>query len=183
MAKFCVDPRRWDLEAEAIWQEVCGDQISDMAIDIGCGFGYFVNVSKWHSCQDEPKIDIIGLDLPEPIIIEATSILQVPFAAHDIRQTAHNGIRSLLPAICDGEGEYDLVTMFGVNLRDDEGAYWTACDYADFTKDVCRWLSAGGRFVMRPNLPYTWSIGRWELLISDFATVERTKTTITVRPK
>lgn len=168
MAKFCVDPMRWDREAEAIADELdLGIEMLNV-LDIGCGFGYFVNVCSGRGCI------AYGLDVPDSCIVAATAALLVPVVWHTVR---HN---EPLPGLCDGP--YDLITMFGVNLRS-ELQYWVADDYAWLTRYICRRIMSGGRFVVHPNLPHTWDVDCWIELIGDIATVERTETTITVRPK
>lgn len=142
MAKFCVDPRQWDREATAIWEQIGSYTLSERMLDLGCGFGYFANVINY------PAADVTGLDLPEPIIAEAAAILQVPFVPHVVSDL------DMVPSECGGP--YDLITMFGCTLRHGHPAtskdYWGWDEYRFFFADVATRIRPGGRFVIRPNV-------------------------------
>ncbi len=172
MAKFCVEPRGWYRQAEAIAVELgltdCGLRVLRIC-DLGSGFGYFVR-----ACYDLGH-NVVGVDLPDiPMIRRANDILGNRFVSGSIG----------FPVTFPGDMEtVDLVTMFGVNLRNAHGSYWTANEYASLTRDILSRLDEGGRFVIRPNYPMTWNTPQWERTITDFAAVEHTANTITVRPK
>jgi len=170
MAKFCVDPRPWYLLARAIAVDLGLARCKALRIvDLGCGFGYFVR-----ACSDMGH-DTMGLDLPDPPMIErANEILGNRFIS--------GRLRSIFKIPIDIQN-VDIFTMFGVNLRHRDGSYWKAQQYSYLTSDVCDRLKPGGRFIIRPNLPYKWDITEWKKRIADFAKVDITTKTITVRPK
>lgn len=169
MVKFCDKPQHWYLLAQRIVYEFGLIEARPIKIfDLGCGFGYFCYICR------EVHHEVIGLELANPLILEANRILWNSVVTHDL-----TGPEPLPPIVRNA----DLITMFGVNLRQDDGDYWTAEQYATFTADVCSRLKPKGRFVIRPNYPFTWNIDAWQMLISPIATVEQTATTITVRPK
>lgn len=141
MAKFCVDPMRWDRQAEAIADKL--DLSIEMlrVLDIGCGLGYFINACFGHGCLAH------GIDIADPCMEAAALALRAPVVRHAIAPFKP------LPVGCQG---YDLITMFGVNLRDGDlcspGDYWGWQKYRFFFVDVLSRLGAGGQFVIRPNV-------------------------------
>ncbi len=142
MAKFSVDPRRWDREAERLWEALASTDPVDRVLDIGCGFGYFLNVAG--VCC----VDAWGLDVPDDAIIEAVDIIEAKVVYENMEAERY------LPSAC--RGLYDLITMFGCTLRHGHPAtskdYWGWPEYRFFFEDVLSRLRDGGRFVIRPNV-------------------------------
>lgn len=134
MDKFAIDPRAH----EAIAVEVArglglenGRRENQFILDLGCGFGYFSNVSH-----------AVAMDLPNPMIRDALGILGMGLWDHEIETC------KLLP----GCFNYDLITMFGVNLHNGM-RYWNAEEYSFLAADVRFRLHSGGAWVIRPNAP------------------------------
>ncbi len=169
MVKFCNDPRHWYLEAHRIVEGMGLIPARPIRIfDLGCGFGYFGYICR------EVHHEVVGLDVASPLILEGNRILDNTLFMCDLNALG------LLPRIVR---EADLITMFGVNLRHQNGDYWGSKPYADLTLDVLDRLNPGGRFVIRPNYPLTWDLESWGWRIGNWATIEHTENTITVRPK
>jgi SAM-dependent methyltransferase len=146
MAKFCVDPRRWDLEAEKLADHLDINCETLEILDIGCGFGYFVNVLYGRGCIG------LGVDVADYAILEACGILNAPMLAVSVRAMT----RLSLPHHTIDDRTFDLITMFGCTLRHGHPAtskdYWGWDDYRFFFADVLSRLRPGGRFVIRPNV-------------------------------
>jgi SAM-dependent methyltransferase len=142
MAKFCVDPRRWDREAEELAAKPFNDDSVCSSLDIGCGFGYFVNAcdlfgdSAW------------GLDIGDPLIIEASGILRA--------KVAFGVVKAYVELPWMGRGTFDIITMFGCTLRHGHPAtskdYWGWDEYRFLFADVLGRLNPGGQFVIRPHV-------------------------------
>lgn len=140
MRKFFRDSDRWlRIAAEiAAGLGLDGPPFGLRILDIGCGVGQFVRVCKdLGHCAN-------GLDLPDPIIAEAARCYGVQYRPFIIVPGKP------LPADLD---MFDLITMFGVNLRRADGAfYWVWREWESFGLDVVSRLAPGGRWVLRPNL-------------------------------
>lgn len=170
MVKFCENPRMWEKKARQIACSLGLDDNRPLRIfDLGCGFGYFVRV-----CTDLGH-DAEGLDRREPLMAGgANDILGNRFVS--------GGVQPGYPVPVEFQ-DADLITMFGVSLRRENGDYWDATEYAELTRDILSRLNKGGRFVIRPNYPMTWNGDEWGCRVSQWATIEPTENTITVRPK
>lgn len=140
-AKFCHDAERWDAIAQDVAEGLglfCCVRPRRI-LDLGCGFGYFLN-----ACRVLGH-DAMGVDTFNPLVRQATRILGVPYTLHTIVE-----FEPLPPTLKD----YDLVTMHGVNLlRATVGKrYWQRNEYAFLTNDIRHRLRPKGRFVIRPNV-------------------------------
>lgn len=139
MAKFCVNPHAWYDEAMKI---AAGIGLADgkilSVLDIGCGFGYFVK-----ACEDLGHV-AQGIDMRDPMIENAALTLGITYTPLFIEPGG------ALPASFTG---YDLVTMFGVNLRHGlpDPEYWGDSFYRQLAADIRPRLNPGGRWVLRPN--------------------------------
>ena len=139
-AKFCLHIEKWDTIAMSVARGLGLDNNSPKRIlDLGCGFGYFLNVCG------ELGHDATGLDTFSPLIRRATRILGVRYMIHTI--VAFEPLPRTL-------GDYDLVTMSGVNLLKATMSkrYWCRNEYAFLASDIRYRLRPEGRFVIRPNI-------------------------------
>jgi 2-polyprenyl-3-methyl-5-hydroxy-6-metoxy-1,4-benzoquinol methylase len=138
MGKFCRCPSRWFRIAREIAEGMGLHQGPHQRIlDIGCGFGYFTT-----ACM-ELGHTVTGLDVPDDMIRDATTITGIEYRPHVIQ--AHQP----LP---DGLDGFDLVTTFGVNFRHGPDKYWANTDYYYLATDIHNRLRPDGRWVLRPNL-------------------------------
>jgi hypothetical protein len=125
--------------------------------------------------------DVVGLDLPDDAIAEASSILGVPYCPHRITYD------DLLPPIFG----YDLIAMFGVNFRDFNGDYWQAYHYDKLAYEVERRLRDGGRWVVRPNqdtsgeprIAMLADLAWWQDIAGDGATITGTPNQVQIQWK
>lgn len=104
--------------------------------DVGCGVPYFLAAARELGHQAD------GLDVPDQALEAAARAMGFVYLPHTIWEPEE------LPAI---GGPFDLVTMFGVNLRHRDLSWW---DWADWTALVAWLLHAtapGGRVVIQPN--------------------------------
>jgi SAM-dependent methyltransferase len=142
MAKFFTYPRLWDREAEKLADHLDVNCERLDVLDIGCGFGYFVNVCFDRGCN------AWGLDVFDKAIGEAAEILRVKVVFDGIEADRR------LPGIAGGL--FDIITMFGCSLRHGHPAtskdYWGWDEYRFFFTDIATRLRPGGRFVIRPNV-------------------------------
>jgi len=138
MAKFCNHVQHWDDEARKIAKGLGLDTGPPQRIvDLGCGFGYFIRICR------EWGHNAIGVDRPNPLIDNATTVLEVPCVLHEIHE-----YEPLPESICD----CDLVTTFGVNFRlGGRSAYWHTLEYDYLLAGIMCRLVAGGSWILRPN--------------------------------
>lgn len=162
MAKFCVDPMRWDREFMSIYSHINNGAMSTRTLDIGCGFGY---LTLWSMATGGTSY---AIDIAEPIIVEATSILNVKLITHQVtayERLPYGGRNERL------SGSLNLVTMCGCNLRHGHpaslGGYWGWDEYRFLIEDVVRRLHPTGRFVIRPNVMGDEHAGEANLLARD----------------
>lgn len=138
LEKFAVDPQGYEVIAGKVAQGLGLDKSPQRIIlDLGCGLGFFVRVCKM--CGHV----VSGLDLPNPLIVDASNILGVSILAHEMCPNQRLPIWRL---------DFDLITMFGVNLHDGTD-YWDAPKYAFLAADIRFRLQPGGSWVIRPNAP------------------------------
>jgi SAM-dependent methyltransferase len=104
--------------------------------DIGCGVPYFLLAARELGHEAE------GLDMPDLVLEEAAELLGVRYTPHVIREW--------MPLPIPG-GPFDLVTMFGVNLKCVDGQWWEWENWVRLVQDVLGHVVAGGRFVIQPN--------------------------------
>jgi hypothetical protein len=81
--------------------------------------------------------------LPDPVIEQAAELYGVRYRPLSITagQQLPNDLRC-----------FDLITMFGVNLRLPDGRHWTWSEWEPFGRDLLSRLVPGGRLVLRPNI-------------------------------
>jgi len=169
MVKFCERPSEWYGEALHIAVGLDLHKSKPLCVlDIGCGFGYFIQ-----ACDDLGHA-AGGIDLPDVVILAAASILRAEVAPWKIEACVQ-----LSKVFCRA----DLITTFGVNFRREDDTYWGVEEYVFFTRDVLEHLNPGGRWVLRPNRPCTWDVGKWVDQIEDFADVHIKGPQYIVRPK
>ena len=138
MRKFCRQAPGWYADAQLIANDLGLDRVIPLRIlDIGCGFGYFCSVGLALGHY------VTGLDLHDSMVRQGAAILNVQYVGHEIRRYKP------LPSLLTG---YDLITMFGVNLRGPSGNYWSHHQYAFLALDLCDRLKSGGRWMLRPNV-------------------------------
>jgi SAM-dependent methyltransferase len=142
MAKFCRRPRAWYAEAMEIAGRLGLHRSKPLRVlDIGCGFGYFAA-----ACQELGHAGT-GLDVRDVMIARAARILDALYIQHRITHPFP------LPEVIlsDTSRRYDLITMFGVNLKSATGVYWGEPAYICLARDVRKSTLPGGRWILRPN--------------------------------
>lgn len=157
--KFTVNPTAWASEAVKLAERYTAK--GQEVLDLGSGIPYFAH---------ESKAEVTSLDDDIGIALEAARIIGVPYIVHRITADM------ILPEDLFG---YDLVTMFGVNLRHGSPArsktYWDAGEYSFLARDIRRRLKPGGRWILRPNqseeLSHLRSMAWWERVTRNEATV------------
>lgn len=170
MRKFFIDQDQWLKIAGAIAHGLGLHRppFGLRILDIGCGVGQFIRV-----CNDLGH-SATGIDIPDVTIARAAELYGVSYRPHTIKAGEK------LPADLCG---YDLVTMFGVNLRRSDGTYWTWSEWEPFANDVLSRIVVGGRWVLRPNLgdgpDIVLDIERWHSILRG-ASVARTENQITI---
>lgn len=141
MYKFTQRPGQWLGAARRIADQQAENLSGRHSIlDIGCGFPYFVT-----ACRERGH-EVIGLDVYDRLISAAAAILDIPFVGLTIK--AHEA----LPRVLSG---YDLVSMFGVNLRHGDAStsndYWDVEEYRFLAADIRTRLNPHGAWYLRPN--------------------------------
>jgi SAM-dependent methyltransferase len=137
MSKFFLTREVWIQDAQkraAKLGLVAGPSLR--LLDIGCGVPYFLLAARTLGHQAD------GLDLPDPILIEAAAVMGVQYTEHVIREWSELPIAG---------GPYDLVTMFGVNLRRIDEQWWEWSDWVRLIRDILGHVAPGGRLVIQPN--------------------------------
>lgn len=122
-------------------------------LDIGCGVPYFAIAAR------ELGHEVVGLDVPDEVIREAAQIMGFAYIGHTIDR---------LEALPPLGGPYDLVTMFGVNLRHPDMQWWRWDEWAELIRVILAEIVRGGRLVIQPNTgPYCSELlmdaARWRL--------------------
>lgn len=137
MGKFFLTREVWcqDARARAAKLGLAG-QPRLKVFDVGCGVPYFVLAARELGHEAE------GLDVPDPLLQEAASLMGVQYTPHVIREW--------LPLPITG-GPFDLITMFGVNLRRIDGLWWQWADWVRLVAELLEHLVSGGRLVIQPN--------------------------------
>lgn len=137
MQKFALTPHSWYADAVDIAKTAGLHESPPLRIlDLGCGFGYFQLACRQFGHTFE------GLDVYDPVLSLATSILGAPYVPHTI--LSYEPLPGELT-------DYDLITTFGVNFRLTPKLYWGLAEYGFLTSDVRKRLRPGGRWLLRPN--------------------------------
>jgi len=106
-------------------------------LDIGCGVPFFGRV-----CRDFGHI-VVNLNSASSLLDEAAPVLGESYVSHYIRR---------YQTIPGCKGPFDLITMFGVNLRFDDEHPWTWKEWGWLLQDLWSRMCVGGRIVLRPNI-------------------------------
>ena len=132
--KYFVDPKYWLQDANGRLNTLRPKPRS-RCLDLGCAVPYFGYAAE--TCGHT----VINVDVYTESLAKASEILNCDFIPHEIKP--HQAIP---PSV---KGCFDLITMFGVNLR----GCTTEEHRMVFSEAVSR-LAPHGKFVVAPN--YTW---------------------------
>lgn len=136
MGKFFLTREAWcqDAMTRAAQLELAGRSPLRI-LDVGCGVPYFLAAARHLGHA------VTGLDVPDNVMQESARIMGLTYTEHVIREDTE------LPRLA----VYDLVTMFGVNLRRADGQWWQWEDWRSLVKELLEHVDAGGRLVIQPN--------------------------------
>ncbi len=137
MSKFLRTREAWiiDAQSRASRLGLAGPR-SMRILDIGCGVPYFALAAR------ELGHQVTGVDVPDELLLQAAAIMGFSFTAHTIDDLA------TLPPL---GGPYDLVTMFGVNLRHADLQWWSWHEWSALIRIILAAIVPGGRLVIQPN--------------------------------
>lgn len=137
MEKFLRTREVWILDAKSRASRLGLGRMDPIRIlDIGCGVPYFALAAR------ELGHQVTGLDVPDELLLQAAAIMGFSYIGHTIDDLA------TLPPL---GGPYDLVTMFGVNLRHADMRWWLWDEWVALVRVILDATAPGGRLVIQPN--------------------------------